>query len=152
LEKISEMKKGIFLLVLLASMVSCENDSLVPSKVTAFINGDTWKSLTQVATVTGDHLTITATDAQGRILILETSGHTIGTYTLGQTNYCAGSYKASPTASTDDIYVSTSGTITLTTSGATVSGTFDLVCARNLTELVTITNGQFTSLKVVSSQ
>ncbi|MFN8206689.1 MAG: DUF6252 family protein [Bacteroidales bacterium] len=145
------MKKILFCLFLISGMIACDSDSII-SKVTAFIDGDTWKSITQVASLTGDKLNITATDSQGRILSLETSGYTKGTYTIGQTNYCAGSYKASATASTNDIYFSISGTITITSSGSSVSGTFDLVCAKNANpdDFVTITNGQFTNVRILN--
>jgi hypothetical protein len=147
------MKKGILLLVLLVSMVSCENDSLMPSKVTAFINGDTWKSITQVATIVSDKLNITATDAQGRIISMVVNGTSKGTYELNVAKQqCELVYKATPTNSAD-YYGGVSGTITITAASSTqVSGTFDFVCTRSLVpaESITITNGQFTNLKIIN--
>jgi hypothetical protein len=145
------MKKLIPLLLVIFALMSCEEDSLLPTKMSAFINGDTWKSATQVSLLQSGNLSITGTDLNGRVIEIIIHGNSKGTYNIvGAQCVCA--YKSSLTATGNDVYAGISGSVTLTSaSSTTISGTFDFICKRNLTETVEITNGQFTNLHVTGN-
>jgi hypothetical protein len=148
------MKKLFPVLLILVSLISCEKDSALPTKMSAFINGDSWKSVTQISLVQSGTLSITGTDLQGRIIEIVVHGDTKGTYNLSLAEQqCACVYKASISASPEDAFASVTGSVTLTSISSTaVSGTFDFVCKKSLaSESVEIKSGQFTKLMITAN-
>jgi hypothetical protein len=139
--------------------VSCKKDSqgnnILGTKMSATIDGKAWDSAirTTVLQTNSNTFIITATSLTGEILEVTTYGSTQGTYELsvGSVNAkCLGTYKASISSGTSDIYISTSGTVVLNKVDKTakkISGTFvfSLYCLNSLTPK-TVTNGVFNDL------
>jgi hypothetical protein len=145
----------VFLALMLLAM-SCKKDagSVIPTKMSATIDGKSWDSLlrTTIWQTNSNTFVITGTSLTGEILVVTTYGSTAGTYELSVLPVkaqCAGSYKASATTSSGDIYVSSAGTVVLSKVDKTakkISGTFSFTLVKNLSDTKTVTNGVFTDL------
>jgi hypothetical protein len=93
---------------------------------------------------------ITGTSLSGKILTVTIGGTTEGTYELSLSSAMAGAvYKESASMSTADAYVSATGEVNLTdvnNSKKRISGTFNFIAIRNLTNTINITEGEFKDL------
>jgi hypothetical protein len=153
------MRVGFLIMCAIVIMgVSCKKDSsgnIIVTKMSATIDGKAWDSAirTTVLQATTNTFIITGTSLTGEILEVTTYGTTQGTYELSVGSVsakCLGTYKASISSGTSDIYISTSGTVVLTKVDKTakkISGTFvfSLYCLNSkLTK--TVTNGVFNDL------
>lgn len=123
--------------------------------MSATIDGKAWDSVIRTAVLQANTniFIITGTSLTGEILEVTTYGITQGTYELsvGSLNAkCLGTYKASISAGTSDIYASSSGTVVLTKVdkiAKKISGTFvfTLYCPNSVTPM-TVSNGVFNDL------
>lgn len=146
--------KRIFPILLILILSACEKDSIPVYKMTAFINGDAWQCILPVIVVENGKMVITGTSLDGRTLVITVNGINPGTYQLSAAEglaQCAALYKGSLHASDDDAFASIDGSVVLTKVDQVnnrVSGTFQFSCFRNLTESVSITQGQITNAKI----
>ncbi len=121
------------------------------------INGTTWSSSLRVTQLYDNKFSITGTALDGKVINIIINGSAEGTYQLatGQLGFVA-TYKASATASTEDVYTALTGTVVLTKVDATnnkISGTF-LFSAYKPSEILSgnplkITEGVFSELGYV---
>jgi len=145
--------KRILPLFIILFFLGCSKDSVM-YRMTAFINGDAWQCIMPVMVVENMKLVITGTSLDGRTIIITVNGISPGRYQLSAAEglaQCAALYKASLQVSDEDAYASIDGSITLSSVDQVnkrVSGTFQFSCYRNLTESVSITQGQITNAKI----
>ncbi|NLI24062.1 MAG: hypothetical protein GX419_05095 [Bacteroidales bacterium] len=145
--------KRILPLFIILFFLGCSKDSVM-YRMTAFINGDAWQCIMPVIVVENMKLVITGTSLDGRTIIITVNGISPGRYQLSAAEglaQCAALYKASLQVSDEDAYASIDGSITLSSVDQVnnrVSGTFQFSCYRNLTESVSITQGQITNAKI----
>jgi hypothetical protein len=134
--------------VVIASCSKDKDDSVV--KLGAKIDGKNWEASVRVTSLTNGVFVITGTSATSQVLAVTINGDATGTYELGIGNAkCAATYKESALATDANIYVSASGKVTLTKvdkTNKTISGTFEFIIARSLTDTKTVTAGQFNDL------
>lgn len=170
------MKKTSIILIILSAFLaftfsSCKDDDgdgipdILNTKLTMKINGTEWKSMfRQTNLAVKDNFkvfTILATNGVSKtegssILITirgdEEKSYDLSTTIVGGALECEIVYKESYSASTDDAFVGSSGTVTLTeidTENKKISGTFEFTVHRssNVQETLTITDGQFQDLR-----
>lgn len=125
--------------------------------MSAFIDGEEWKTLMPVTTLENERIFIVGTSAAGKILEITIDGDQAGTYNLSAQpleTKCNAIYKASATANMDDTYISTSGTVTIDNiddSNKKLSGTFSFTLRKDVSvETVQITGGIFNNIKYLS--
>jgi hypothetical protein len=139
-------------ILLMPAFITCSKDggsSIIPTKLSAKINGVAWQSLVNVTTKSSGYFFITGTSLDQKILNITIKGTTPGTYTLqtGSLGFEA-LYAESATASLADKYVAISGTVTLSKVDDTnhkISGTFNFNMTK-LTQNLTVTEGVFNDL------
>jgi hypothetical protein len=136
-------------------VVSCKKDSnsTVPTKMSATIGGKQWESLTRTTILQTDAniFVITGISLTGEVLAVTVYGSTPGTYDLTIAipikAQCAGSYM--PSATSSDVYVSSTGTVVLSKVDKTakkISGTFSFTLNKTVADTKTVTNGVFNDL------
>lgn len=148
------MRKTLFIAILIVVISSCskDDDSALPTKMSATIDNAEWSSITRVTVLKDNRFVITGTSLDGKSLSITILGSTEGTYELSLNSVQFGAvYKESVSTSTDDAYAATSGEVVLTnidTSSKEISGTFSFVLRKSLTEnSISVTEGTFTNLK-----
>lgn len=152
------MKKIILLAIVITGLLSCsKDDGQINTKMSALIDNVTWNSITRITVLRDGKFNIVGTSIDGKIIDISVFGNTPGTYSISASEVkFAGLYKESASASTDDIFVATSGEVVLTevnTSAKEISGTFNMVLRRSLTgATVSISNGTFTKLKYTEGE
>jgi hypothetical protein len=157
--KINKILFGLTMLII-SCLYSCKDSNndgipdLLADKMSASINGVQWTSITRVAQNFSTYVVIVGTDLSGKTITITVNATAEGTYQLSLTppaTQCGAVYKTTPTASTTDAYISSSGNVVLTKFDKTnklISGTFDFVLRHDLSgNTVTIANGKFTDLK-----
>ena len=149
---------SILLVLTLALFSSCEEDSkLLSFKFKASIDGQEFKSATPLATMYQDKIIIEATSLSGQSILLTINGTQAGTYAISASPALvqfAGVYKQSINSSSDDAYLASDGNIIITdidTQNNRITGTFEFTVRRNLTESITVSNGQLIGIKYLNS-
>ncbi len=147
-----------FVLVLSTVFIACDNDddddnntvTYYPS-MSADVDGIAWNAITRVAVRDMGGFNITGTSLDGKVINLTTlTGDSIGTYVLNPpfSNHCGVIYK--PTISSTNNYIGITATISITavsSAAQRISGTFNFVAQKSVTESVTVTNGTFTDIR-----
>ncbi len=148
------MRKILFIAVLFVVVSSCskDDDSALPTKMSATIDNAEWSSITRVTVLTDKGFVITGTSLNGKSLSITILGSTEGTYELSLNSVQFGAvYKESVSSSTEDAYAAISGEVVVTnvdTSSKEISGTFSFVLKKSLAgESISVTEGTFTNLK-----
>lgn len=130
---------------------SCSKDSVVATKMGASIDGKNWASFTRLTVLTGTTFVITGTSVTGEVVIITIYGDALKTYELKTGSMeCNASYKATPTASSEDIFIATSGSVTLTKVDKTsrkISGKFQFAVSKLNLDSKIISNGVFNDLE-----
>lgn len=146
------IRNTILFFVMGLALLSCSKDnSLISNKMSAKIDGKEWGTILPVTVLTNNKFIITGTSISGAIINIDIDGDTKGTYavSLSAVQFVA-TYKASITATAEDIYACTSGTVELTKVDKTakkISGTFQFTLKKDLTqETISVTNGTFTDI------
>lgn len=146
------MKKVGLVLLAMMLIMSCDEDDiaeLLPS-MSATIDGTDWSASIRSTVSTDDVIVITGTSTVGEVIAVTVLGTSEGTYELSLTDQeCSALYKATVNASTDDTYVSATGTVVITeldTSSKKVSGTFSFTMLQGLSTTMTISEGEFSNL------
>jgi hypothetical protein len=155
------MKTGLLIICTIVVLgVSCKKDSSgdVNNKMSATIDNKAWNSAirTTVLQSNSNSFFITATSLTGEILEITINGTAVGTYELSVLpvrTQCLGTYKASISTGTNDIYASTTGTVVLTKVdkvAKVISGTFTfkLYCISS-TVPKTVSSGVFNDLSYI---
>jgi len=154
--------KKIFLTVAVICVVflasSCKKDSNGNSanSMSASIGGTQWSALIPAGVLSNGVLVITGTSLTGQSIIVTVYGQTAGTYNLSvipPKAECLGTYKATLTATSEDTYVSTTGSVILTKVDLTnklVSGTFEFTAANSTLVVKQITAGTFTDVTFIT--
>jgi hypothetical protein len=144
--------KKLAVLLFVPFFFACEsvNDvvELLPS-MKATIDGEEWVGSVRTVNQVNDNFIITGTSITGEIITLTAFGTDEGTYGFLADPAAAAVYKESASASTDDTYIGSSGTIVITsidTGNQKISGTFEFTVTRLLSDNKTISNGTFTNL------
>jgi hypothetical protein len=148
------MRKILFIAVLFVVISSCskDDDSALPTKMSAAIGNAEWSSITRVTVLTDKGFVITGTSLDGKSLSITILGSTEGTYELSLNSVQFGAvYKESVSTSTGDAYAAISGEVVITNIDASskeISGTFNFVLKKELAgESISVTGGTFTNLK-----
>lgn len=140
----------LFLLAVTVVIASCSKNDDSVVKLGAKIDGKNWEASARVSSLTNGIFVITGTSATSQVLAITINGETTGTYELGiGSAKCGATYKESALVTDANIYVSASGKVTLTKvdkAKRTISGTFEFVLAKSLTDTKTVTTGQFNDL------
>lgn len=144
------------LMALLVQFSACEKDEdgnlKLKTKMTAKIDGLAWTANVRNVIRKEDGFNITGTSLDGKVITVEIFGTEVKEYTLSilpPSAGCGAVYKASVSASTDDAYISATGSVNLTKVDETaksISGTFSFVLTNTAVQTVSITEGQFTDL------
>lgn len=168
--KIHIMKtKLLGLLIGLLVLSACGEDSLLPNKMTAKIDGEEWKAITRNATLSGETFIISGISTDGRSVVLTIRGATEGTYNLAfSTGSVSGECAAAfvpigiDSETSENAYGSVQGSVTISNIDKTnnkISGIFNFKMVKNseitnLTDLLSvdvleITEGEFNDLLYV---
>ena len=146
------MGKRVLLFLLAVTMViaSCSKDDDSVVKMGAKVDDKNWEATTRVSSLTNGVFIITGTSATGQALAITIYGEATGTYELNTNSAKVGAtYKESLLDSDSNMYFSASGKVTLTKvdkANRKISGTFEFVLARSLTDIKKVTAGQFNDL------
>jgi hypothetical protein len=118
--------------------------------MTALIDDDEWSAATRLTILEEGKFIITGTSLEGKSLSITIFGTAEGKYELNLTaTKVAAVYKESINMTTEDAYVSVTGEVDLTdvnNSKKSISGTFNFIMVRNLTNTINITEGEFKNL------
>ncbi|HEX2935800.1 MAG TPA: DUF6252 family protein [Bacteroidales bacterium] len=136
---------------------SCKKDTnddgtpVATTKMSCKINGTTWSSITRVTQYYDNKFIISGTSMDGKVIIITILGDTQGTYNLQVGEFESGATYSPSALSPTDIYGSLSGSVVLTKVdkiNKKISGTFQFTAAKanDLTNQISITNGEFTDL------
>jgi len=150
-----KMKLWFFVMIIpmIIGLNSCsKSNSVLPNKMSAKIDGKDWQSLLRTTKILNNTFSIIATSNTGESIEITILGVVPKAY-----NFVAlppefnAIYKATASASTQDIFNSANGTVTLTKVDEVnrlISGTFQFQVKNLATPPVTksITAGQFTDL------
>jgi len=151
--------KKIFLTIAVICVVflasSCKKDSNGNS-MSASIGGTQWSALIPAGVLSNGVLVVTGTSLTGQSIIVTVNGQTAGTYNLSvipPKAECLGTYKATLTSTTEDTYISTTGSVILTKvdlANKLVSGTFEFTVANSTLVVKQITAGTFTDVTFIT--
>jgi hypothetical protein len=145
-------------LIIILFVMSCKKDNEDPTKMSATIDNKAWTAVVRVTELqtTSNLFVISGTSVTGEIFIVTIYGSETGTYALSADPpkaACLGTYKASATAAANDIYVSSSGKVTLSKVDKTakiISGTFEFTLRKDLTgDTKSVTKGVFSNLSYI---
>lgn len=139
-----------------ASSCSKDSDGIFSNQMSAKIGGTEWTALLPTGVFSNESFAITGTSLTGETIVITIKGDTTGTYNLSVLpvkTECLGTYKATVDATTEDTYVSTTGSVVLTKvdkSQKLISGTFSFYVANQAFAVKQITNGTFTNVTYIS--
>ncbi len=153
MQKNKIMKRAVFFLVTFLIIFSCSKDesgNIILPSMSAHIDGEEWTTITRVTVLEEGKFIITGTSTAGKSIVITVFGTSEGLYELNLTSANVGAvYKESVSTTTEDAYISATGEVNVTnidTSKKKISGSFNFIVVRNLTNTINITGGVFTDL------
>ena len=137
--------------ILLITLAGCEDNGTLSYRMSATIDGNSWRTLSPLTVLEEGYFVITGTSTSGEVINITIKGMSTGTYKSSETN-CVGLYYYANQDSNSG-YISTSGTVELTdvnTGAKKISGAFSFLLKKDLSEeTVEISNGVFDNVSYI---